>query len=276
MQRRTLLEYKRFRYLKVALWLNALAILAYLIHRPAFGAYGGTWLGYTLGVISAAIVLLLLWFGIRKRQYRGAGVLQGWLSAHVYLGVSLIVLATLHTGFQFGWNVHTLSYLLMLFVIINGFYGLFAYLRFPGLITKNLGEDTLDGILLRIAELDELARLNALQLPDEVNEIVRRARQETRIGGNMIQQLIGRQVNCPTSEAVAKLREFGKNLKGGQPKHCRELYLLMLRREALVASARRDVMLRANLGIWLYLHIPLSVALLVTLIAHVTSTFFFW
>jgi len=276
MQRRTVLQYQRFRYLKVALWLNALAILAYLIHRPPFGAYGGTWLGYTLGVISAAIVFLLLWLGVRKRQYRGTSMLQGWLSAHVYLGASLIVLATLHSGFQFGWNVHTLSYILMLFVIVNGFYGMFAYLRFPGFITKNLGEDTLESILLKLVELDELAHLNALQLPDEIVEITRKARQETLIGGNVIQQLIGRQVNCPTSVAVAKLREFGKNLKGVQPKHCHELYLLMLRREALVARARRDVMLRAHLEIWLYLHIPLSVGLLVALIAHITSTYFYW
>src|SRR5665647_2767927 len=110
MQRLTILEYKRYRYLKASLLLAGLAIVAYVFHRPAIGANGGTWLGYTLGTISGGIVGLILSFGVRKRQYRGTGVLQGWLSAHVYLGASLIVIATLHTGLQFGWNVHTLSY----------------------------------------------------------------------------------------------------------------------------------------------------------------------
>lgn len=276
MERQTILEYKQFRYLKLSFWLCMIAITAYVMHHPPYGAYGGTWLGYTLGVTSASIIGLLMWLGIRKRHYRGAGMMQGWLSAHIYLGTSLLVLATLHTGFQFSWNVHTLTYILMVFVVINGFYGLFAYLRFPGLITKNLGEETLQSILVKISELDELARMNSLQLPDEIVAIVRQVHEKTRIGGNMVQQLVGHQLDCPTSGAVRKLRDYSKDLKGIQAKHSRELYLLMLRREALVATARRDVMLRANLQIWLYLHIPLSIALLFTLIAHISSILFYW
>lgn len=276
MNHRTFLEHENFRYLRVAIWLSLLAIIVYALHRPAYGAYGGTWLGYTLGCLSAAIVFLLLWFGIRKRQYRGIGTLKGWLSAHIYLGAALVVFATLHTGFQFGWNIHTLTYILMMFLVINGFYGLYAYLHFPRMITENLGEDSLDELLNKIGELDTLARIHALQLPDEINAIVLKACQETEIGGGIVQQLIGRRPDCPTTIAVQKLREFGKDLKGDQPKLYRELYLTLLQKEALVARARRNVMLKANLEIWLYLHIPLSVALLVALLAHITSTFFYW
>lgn len=276
MQHNTLLEYKRYRYLKAALLLAGLASVAYLLQRPPTGAYGGTWLGYALGTVSAVLVVLLLWLGVRKRQHLGPGTMQGWLSAHVYLGMSLVILATLHTGLQFGWNVHTLSYLLLLAVIGNGFYGLYAYLRFPRMMTENLGEDNLDSLLLKIADLDELARTNALQLPDEINQIVHKASRETCIGGGVIEQLIGRQPDCPTSEAVRKLHYLGKNLKGAQPKLHRELYSIMLRREALVARARKDIMLKARLEFWLYWHIPLSIGLLVTLIAHVTAIFFYW
>jgi hypothetical protein len=276
MQRLTILEYKNFRYLRVMLLLAGLAIAAYVFHRPPIDPNGGTWLGYTLGIVSAGIVCLLLWLGVRKRQYRGAGVLQGWLSAHVYLGMSLIVLATLHTGFQFGWNVHTLAYFLLMSVIANGFYGLYAYLRFPRTLTENLGEDNLDTLLLKIAELDEMARLNALQLPDEINHIVYKARQDTRIGGNIFEQFSGRQKDCPTSAAVRELQNLGRNLKGTQPKLHRELYSIMLRKETLVARARKDVMLRARLGLWLYIHVPLSIALVAALIAHVVSILFYW
>ncbi len=276
MNHRTFLEYKNFRYLRAAVWLSLAAITTYVLHRPDYGAFGGTWLGYILGGLSAAIVFLLLWFGIRKRQYRGIGTLKGWLSAHIYLGAALVVLATLHTGFQFGWNVHTLTYILMMFLVINGFYGLYAYLHFPRMITENLGEDSLDELLNKIAELDELARLHALQLPDEINAIVMSACRETQIGGGIVQQLIGRRPDCPTTIAVQKLRDFGKDLKGEQHKLYRELYMILLQKEALVARARRDVMLKANLEIWLYLHIPLSVALLVALLAHITSIFFYW
>jgi hypothetical protein len=271
-----LLEYRRYRYLKLALLLNATAVIGYILHRPPLGTYGGTWLGYVLGTVSAVIVGLLLWLGIRKRSYSSVGTMQGWLSAHVYLGTSLIVLATLHTGFKFGWNVHTLAYLLMLGVISNGFYGLYAYLRFPRQLTENLGEDSFDSVLQEIAKIDELANLNALQLPDEVGDLVRTAKKETRIGGNLLEQFQKRHPNCPTTLAVKRLQELGKNMKGSQVKTHRELYVLMLRREALVARARRDIMLKARLKIWLFLHVPFSIALLCALLAHIVAIFFYW
>jgi hypothetical protein len=277
MDHQNFIEYKNFRYLKLALWLMLAAVLAYVLHQPPFGAYGGTWLGYVLGCLSAGIVLLLLWFGIRKRQYAsGVGTLKGWLSAHIYLGAALLVLATLHTGFQFGWNVHTLAYVLLVVLIINGFYGLYAYMHFPRMITENLGDDSMNDLLGKIAELDQLARTHALQLPDAINAVVMKACQETEIGGNLIRQLTGRHPDCPTSVAVHALREYGKSLKGEQPRPYRELYLILLQKETLVARARRDVMLRSNLEVWLYLHVPLSVALLVALTAHVTAIFFYW
>src|SRR5690606_7369323 len=110
------LTYANKRWLWVALILATGCLLAYGWHDPV-GAppNGGTALGYTLGTIGALLILWLLWFGVRKRRYRGAaGSLRGWLSAHIYLGSALLLVALLHSGFQVGWNVHTLALLLML------------------------------------------------------------------------------------------------------------------------------------------------------------------
>lgn len=273
---RNFLEYNHYRYLKLALILVAAAISAYILHRPAVGAYGGTWLGYVLGITAATIVLLLLWLGVRKRNYYGAGTMQGWLSAHVYLGMSLIVIATLHTGFQFGWNVHTLAYALMLMVISCGFYGLYAYFRFPHLLTDNLNDDSFNSLLQEINKLDLLARGYALQLSDEIINLTAKASHATRIGGSVREQLQGQPADCPTSLAVKRLHQLGKDMKGVQIKAHRELYTLMLRRESLVARVRRDIMLRAKLRFWLYVHVPLAIALLAALIAHITAIFFYW
>ena len=59
------------------------------------------------------------------------GSVQGWTSAHVYLGTALLIIATLHAGFQVGWNLHTLAYVLMIVVIASGFFGLYSYLNHP-------------------------------------------------------------------------------------------------------------------------------------------------
>lgn len=320
MRRPNLLKYKNYRYFKASSLLLAIAVAAYALIEPAGGnSYGGTWLGYVLGIISTLIVFLLMWYGVSKRHtpgvpdrrqyhnirrkhedgadlsdffarrkaerrtcpakqsWRYGGTLQGWLSAHVYLGASLIVLASLHAGFQFGWNVHTLSYVLMLLVIASGFYGMYTYLNYPRQITQNMAGDTLDDLLLKIAELDELARTRALGLPDEVNALVLKARQETRLGGNFFQQLNGSQRDCPTALAVQQVQQLSqKFIHDDQPKLMRDLYSTLLHKEKLVLRARNEIMLKARMEGWLYLHVPLSIALLAALIAHIVAIFFYW
>ena len=98
MKHQSILEYANFRWFKVAVALSALAGFAYGLHEPSTKPYGGSALGYTLGTAAALLVLWLLWFGVRKRLYRSTlGTVQGWLSAHVYLGTALLVIGLLWT-----------------------------------------------------------------------------------------------------------------------------------------------------------------------------------
>lgn len=309
MQRTTLLEYKNYRDLKASLLLMAIAILAYVFHHPELGPYGGTWLGYTLGTIGAAITLVLLWFGVYKRRIpvqkerrkvrdhsssspetqrsdrrvsqpsrsrHQASTRQGWLSVHIYFGLSLIIVITLHTGFDFGWNVPTLAYGLMLCVILTGLYGVYCYILLPSRITENLGDETRDALLEKISRLNEQAVSLANQLPPEIKDVVRIAAEQTRIGGSAIEQLKPDPLRCPTSIAVKQLHDLGKDLDATQFRVYRELYSTMLKKEALVNRTRRDMSLRARLDVWLYLHVPLAIALVVAVIAHVFSIFFYW
>ncbi len=277
MQHRTFLEYRRYRYLKVALLLVIASIATYSWFDSPVGRYGGTPLGYTLGTIAALLIVLLMWLGAQKRRYRAnVGGLRGWVSAHVYLGTSLIVIATLHAGFQIGWNVHTLAYLLMIMVIVSGFFGVYAYLRFPSLMTENMGEDTRDGLLLKIADIDRELRRVALALPDEFVKIVEASVSETRIGGGVLAQLQQGPANCPTTQAVQFINAAGKTLKGDAQQRNHELYALMLRKQKLVDRARNDVRFKALLDLWLYAHVPLSFALLAALTAHIIAVFFYW
>src|SRR3546814_8850500 len=114
------LRHRGFRWMKIATALCVAAIAAYLLTDPTPRPSGGTWVGYTLGTIGALLIVWLSLLGIRKRAITaGRWSLKAWTSAHVYLGLSLIVIATLHTGFQLGWHVHTLAYALMMLVIFS-------------------------------------------------------------------------------------------------------------------------------------------------------------
>jgi hypothetical protein len=273
----SLLAYAKYRWLKIAAVIIVAAIAAYALDRPPRGRYGGSALGYTYGILGAALIGWLAWFGVRKRQYGStSGMLLGWMSAHVYLGVALFVVATLHAAFEVGWNVHTLAYALMVGVILSGFWGVYAYLWLPRAMTDALGEDTQESLLLKIADLDRQMRALALALPDAVNKLVLAAAQGTKIGGGFRRQLAGRDPGCPTSAAVAGLQTIGKALRGNEARVNQQLYALMVRKQELVARARRTVALKARLDVWLYVHVPLTVALLAALVAHVVSVFFYW
>jgi len=308
MRHSTLLEYKNYRYFKAASLLMIFAVMAYLFDGHATVGYGGSWLGYLFGILSTLIIIMLILYGIRKRltpkfperrKSSGASLLkpgtverrlrkadwwrhhgatfQGWLSAHVYFGMALVVLVTLHTGFQFGWNLHTAAYLLLMAVIISGCYGVYAYLRFPRLMTDNMDGDTFEILLLKIDDLDKLASMKSMQFSDAVCRIVLKARQETRIGGNFLQQIRGYQHNCPTAKAVKQLECLGKDLKNDEElKSFNDLYSVMVHKEDLVIRAWRDVMYRARVEFWLYLHAPLSIASLAALIAHIVAIFYYW
>ena len=277
MRHYSILEYARFRWFKAALVLSTLAALSYLWHEPPHKPYGGSWLGYSLGTLGALLIVWLAWYGVRKRRYRSTvGSVQGWLSAHVYLGTALVVVVTLHTGFELGWNVHTLAYVLMLAVVASGFWGLVLYYRTPRAMTDNLGEDTPESLLLRLQDLDRDLREKAISLPDELLEMVDRSIRGTRLGGNVVRLLRGDEPRCATAAALAAWHKPSSRLKGEAARLGKEVYEMLLRKHEVLQRARRDLRHRALLDLWLYVHVPLAFALLAALAAHVVAVFIYW
>lgn len=273
----SILVYRGFRYLKVAIALSLIASLLYAFHQPLHRPNGGTWLGYGLGTIGAGLIVWLMWFGIRKRRYGGGrAMVEEWLSAHVYLGLSLIVVATLHSGFKFGWNVHTLAYVVMMAVIASGAFGVYAYIRYPTLMTENRRGATLDMMMGQMSDLDRECRAAAMGLGDDIARLVLAASQETCIGGSMWRQLCGSDPNCPTQRALVEVHDRAAVAPGEHAVALRRLVTLLQRKGDLVGRARRDVQIKALLDIWLYVHVPLSFALLAALIAHIVAVFFYW
>lgn len=284
-QHQSILEFRHGRYLKFALFLCVVAIGVYSWHEPPavyLKPYGGTWLGYVLGTIGAVLIVWLMLLGVRKRRYGSSmGTLQGWTSAHVYLGVSLIIIATLHCGFEFGWNIHTLAYALMMLVIVSGFFGVYAYLRYPGFMTSNLAGETLEQMLLKASDLERKCKKIALELPDEVNTLVanasRQAAARSALGGSFRRQLAGVDPTHPMRVARDQLLKLGvRGFTAEQAKAHEQLVAEMSRIVAITDRVRRDLQLRARMQVWLYAHVPLSFALLAALTAHIISVFYFW
>jgi hypothetical protein len=295
----SILTYAKSRYLWFSFALLAGSLTAYLWHDPGGPPNGGTWLGYTLGTIGAVLILWLMFFGIRKRRYtNNVGTLRGWLSAHIYLGTSLILLVLMHAGFQLGWNIHTFAFILMLVVIFSGIFGVYVYLRYPNLMTRNRESATRDAMLEEVSEIDQNALALADGIDPKIHGVVLRSIENTRLGGGMWTQLRARdgsdQALESLQEAIAA-RERKQEIKTAemptmfamvdflagratdkQGEAMRKLIDLISRKKGLATKVARDMQYQAMMEIWLYIHVPLSFALLAALIAHIVSSFFYW
>lgn len=295
----SILTYGKSRYLWISLGLMAASLTAYVWHDPGGPPNGGTWLGYTLGTIAALLIVWLMLFGIRKRNYMTSpGTLRGWLSAHVYLGTSLIFIVLLHTGFDIHWNLHTFTFVLMLIVIFSGFFGMYVYLRYPTMMTRNRESATRAAMLDEIAEIDQNALALADGIDPKIHAIVLRSIENTRLGGSAWTQLRaqdGSDIALDSLHASVAAREKQKETPTGeqatmfamvdflagravdkQSEALRKLIDMISRKKRLATRVARDIQYQAMMEIWLYFHVPISFGLLAALIGHIVSSFFYW
>jgi hypothetical protein len=276
------LRHAHFRWLKIAVLVSAAVIAGFaaslILADFRLRHTGSSWFGYTTGTLGAGIIIWLALLGVRKRAMTDdAWSLKAWVSAHVYLGLSLIVIATLHSGLQFGWNIHTLAYALMMLVILSGVFGITVYAKIPQKLSDNRGETTQKQMLEKIAALDGRLLDVARPLDRDQAELVVRAVRRTRIGGNFWRRLTNSHGNCATGYALKVLVPARARMADGpQAVALDQVLSLLEEKSATLAKARRHIRLRSLLEVWLFVHIPTTLALIAALTAHVVSVFFFW
>ena len=271
------LRHHRYKWLKIGLIISFVALLIYAFDDPAPRPNGGTAYGYILGTIGLLLILWLTLLGLRKRAMTpGRWSLKAWTSAHVYLGLTLIVVATLHTGFQFGWNIHTLAYALMMLVIFSGIFGITAYATLPRGLSNNRGETTQLQMLDNLRQLDRQLHDAAQPLDHRFAEMVRMSLEDDPFGGGVIARITARYPKCGTRAAQAMIREYTGPAAATPDPALHRVDILLERKEAALARVRQHLRMKALLEGWLYIHVPLTFALIAALAAHVIAVFFYW
>jgi hypothetical protein len=289
-----ILRFARGKYLWWSLAVMAAAIALYGTQSDLRPRSGHTWQGYALGTVGVLLIVWLSLLAIRKRRYSSTvGTLQGWTSAHVYLGVSLLVVATLHCAFQFGSNVHTLAYVLMCLVIASGLVGLYVYMAVPSFVAANREGATRAQLFAELFELDQQVQASAERCAPAVQTAVDSSIERTTVGGGAWAQLFrgdnSRFLRADESErtpVLARNRDQQQVIdfiahripradKREETELLQQLLLLLSRRQVILRRLRRDIRLQGWLKLWLYFHVRVTVALMAALIIHIAVVFIY-
>jgi hypothetical protein len=88
--------------------------------------------GHGLGILGTMMMLLLLFYTLRKKNiiFKGVGKIGDWLDFHIFLGIMGPLFVILHTSFKLN-GIVAISFWSMILVALSGILGRYLYLQIP-------------------------------------------------------------------------------------------------------------------------------------------------
>ncbi|MDA2919965.1 hypothetical protein MYX76_10810 [Desulfobacterota bacterium AH_259_B03_O07] len=274
------LNYNNRFWFKIFIISLVLLIISYI-----FYAYyqrnpnGANFVGLLYGVLGLLAILLLMYYGIRKRTYNTTfGTLKGWLSFHIYIGVLTLVIVPMHAGFKFGINVHTLSFLLMAIVVLSGLFGTYFYINFPVKFTK-YGKELLydefdDEINKFINQMYILSKKKSKFFVQKCEEAISYGVPKGQKAWQIIFN-IGSKNATSESDYLTQINKDLHKIQESERDDYQRLAVLSLQKIELQNRFLAQMRIKNILEVWLYIHLPVSFAMLVALTIHIVSVIYY-
>jgi hypothetical protein len=267
-------------------WLAAgLALIASYVWFAARGfQHGGTPQGMAYGALGTLAILVLLYFGVRKRSYRSTwGTVEGWLQSHLYLGLLSAVIIVLHSGFRFHDRVAVAAFAALLVVVASGLLGAFFYASVPrrlSAVERELTPADLAAQLQQLAQaMVRLAGSRSQPFQLVCHGLLAESVPGRLAGWRATFARPGAGGRLPGSAAAAgRPAPWAAHLAqvpAGEQEELRQLLVLSRQRGELLEQLVAQQRYRNLLGAWLYVHVPFSIALVVLVAAHVLAVFFY-
>ena len=180
----------------------------------------------------------------------------------------------------------------MTLVILSGMYGVFVYMKYPERVSVNRNGVNRADLVNQLEDVDTRSSRMAKSLSEEFQELVSSGISRTQLGGSLMARLSGK------DESQIVVKESGKAGVVANPGQeaaldwladqqsratdpetvagIAELSALLRNKRRLLNQLKEDMRLQAILEVWLYVHVPLTAALLVALATHIFSVFLYW
>ena len=275
------LAYRRYFWGKLTLATTLVLVLSYIYYSRRVSPNGATLVGLIYGILSFLAILLLMYYGMRKRSYTAKHwSLRAWLSFHAYIGTMMLILVPLHAGFKFGFDIHTLAYVLLAIVVVSGIVGAALYLLLPRRfeafgeeLTYAWGHSTDDELRKIIRQMRALAADKSQEFADACQAEIEYGIPKRHVGWGLLWR------KSATAAAVATQIEAFR----GYLQHIPEAEHGAFQSVARLATQKRDLehrmvaqmRLQNLLEAWLYFHLPVSIVMLVVVIIHILVVFYY-
>jgi hypothetical protein len=255
----------------------AVCLAVYALNAALWEVRPGTVLGMSYGIAAATLLVALALYGVRRRAMSTAsrfrfGGARGWLDFHLWGGALFLLLVLMHTGFRLptgtlmGW-----LWALALWTALSGVAGRALQKWIPRVLAAGLSVEA-----------------NFERIPDLVAEVRRRAESLVATCDRSIQSLYRRKI-APVLAAPERSAVYFLDVTGGARSRLRELDYLVDRlppaeKEKLAELERlyrtkleldAHYTLQQVLRVWLWIHLPPSLALLALAALHVFAVLYY-
>ncbi len=234
------LAYRRYFWGKLTLATTLVLVLPYMIYSRRVSPNGAILMRLIYGSISFLAILLLMYYGMRKRSYTAKHwPLRAWLSFHVYIGTVTLILVPLHAGFKFGFNIHTLAYVLLAIVVVSGIIGAALYLA----VDKSQG------------------------FADACQAEIEYGIPKRHVGWGLLWRK--RATTATVATQIEVFRDYLAHIPEAEHGAFQSLARLATQKRYLQHRLVAQMRLQNLLEAWLYIHLPVSIVMLVVVIMHI-------
>jgi hypothetical protein len=247
------------------------------------GPSGASWQGVWFGIAGSALMLFAGLLPVRKKFPRlRVGSAQFWLKGHIWLGLLSVPLIFYHAGFHWGGLLEQILLALVLAIVASGIFGLILQHTLPRWIKSAAPFEAIyeqvPYVCLRLtATSDEIVQeacKAVLSSPDGARYADDESRPLWEFYCGSVRPYL-----APKSPRRSPLHDEGQaeavfaRVRGRLPAnlHGKLDKLLPICEERRQLAAQ--VHLHHWLHGWLFIHLPLSMALLVLTLAHILMSF---
>jgi len=276
---------------------GAVSYRLYVAASP-YGASGGSWPGLIYGIAGTLAMVLAGLLAARKkvRTWR-LGPARAWMQMHIWLGILAVPLLCFHAGFRLVGLLTTTLMVLFGIVTVSGLFGLVLQQYLPAMMTQRVPLETLVGQMDHVREglasdAYELVASLAGVMPEAAEEQARLAAEQAALQarpGNWKQVACKPPATAPVPEAALLKEVYLREIRPYLLRDARarttppDLRTLAVRTpeewrpklERLAAICEESYQLAVQRRLhdllhgWLFVHAPLSFALLVLAAFHI-------